>query len=236
MLSEDGDPLAPWLVDGLTARRLRPIHHLTTTELIETTTWVHTVGDDGARFRAQTGNGVDLPSDSIAGVINRIGFIAPTHAAGFVDADREYALAELNAFFMSWLSALDAPVLNPPSARGLAGAWRPASEWAHLAQRAGLTPRLVTSADPESIPFADTPHRTAFVVGGEIVDDGLDETTRQACLRLSDLSATPLLGVEFEMDDQSGLVLTGASPQPPIQLAGEAMLDALAHVLDRQAA
>ena len=236
VLTEDGDPLGPWIADGLTARGLELVHHLTTTDLISATTWAHTVTDHGAGFTARTRNGIELRSEKIAGVVNRIGFIAPSHTAELVEDDREYALHELNAFFMSWLHALEAPVLNPPSARGLAGAWRPASEWVCLAQQAGLAHRVVTSAEPEAAPFTQTPDRTAFVVGGEIVDDGVEEETRQACLRLSELSETPLLGIEFRMDDGSRPVFTGASPQPPIQIAGDAMLEALAYVLEREAA
>lgn len=235
VLGEDDDPVGPWLVEGLSGRRISPVIHLTTRRLIESTTWVHTVGDGGGRFTARLPDGTELDSGSVAGVINRIGFISPTFTEELVETDREYALHELNAFFMSWLSAVDAPVLNPPSSRGLAGVWRPASEWACLAARAGLPHRPLTSTDPDPYPFWSNgpfrPAHTAITVGGEIVDDGLGEGARQACLRLAALAETPLLGIEFAVDEDGELIFAGASPQPPLLVAGDAILDALAYVL-----
>lgn len=235
VLGDDGDPVGPWVADGLTRRGLGPVLSLTTGDLISAV-WAHTVGDDGADFTARLADGTALEGDRIAGVVNRIGFIPPACTWELVEADRDYALHELNAFFMSWLASIRAPVLNPPSARGLAGAWRPATEWALLAARAGLPHRPLTSTEPEPIPFAVPPAHTAITVDGEIVDDGLDEETRRACLRLADLAATPLLGVEFAVDQGDALVFTGASPQPPLPVAGEAVLDALAYVLEGRSA
>jgi hypothetical protein len=218
---------------------MAPVLHLTIGDLLGSTTWVHTVGNDGAGFTARLADGTELESRNVAGVVNRLGFIPPTYTAPMVEADREYVLHELNAFFLSWLHSVDCPILNPPSSRGLAGAWRPASEWASLAAKAGLGHMPLTSTGPEpNPPWSDgsLPHRTAITVDGEIVDDGLDEETRQACLRLADLASTPLLGIEFIVGDGGDLVFAGASPQPRLPVAGEAIIDALAYVMDRSAA
>lgn len=239
VLSDDGDPVGPWLAEGLTSRGMAPVLHLTTGDLLGPTTWVHTVGNDGAAFTARLSDGTELKSQNVAGVVNQIGFIPPSYTASMVEADREYASHEVNAFFLSWLNSVDAPILNPPSSRGLAGAWRPASEWASLAAKAGLGHTPLTSTGPEpTSPWSEgsPPHRTAITVDGEIVDDGLDEETRQACLRLADLASTPLLGIEFIIGDGGDLVFAGASPQPPLPVAGEAIIDALAYVMERSAA
>lgn len=239
VLSDDGDPVGPWLVEGLTHRGLGPVLHLTTGDLLGSATWSHTVGNDGAGFTALLADGTELDSRNVSGVVNRIGFIPPTYTAPMVEADREYVLHELNAFFLSWLNSIDSPILNPPSSRGLAGAWRPASEWASLAARAGLGHMPLTSTDTDpNLYWSDgsLSHRTAITVDGEIVDDGLDEETRQACLRLADLAKTPLLGIEFIVGDGGDLMFASANPQPRLPVAGEAIIDAIVYVMNRSAA
>ena len=118
VLTEPTDPDGAWLAHGLQARGLDPVLHLTTDDLVEGATWAHTVGEHGAGFRVRLADGTTLRSEQIAGVVNRIGYITPAHVIDVVEADREYVLHELNAFFMSWLASVQAPVLNPPTARG----------------------------------------------------------------------------------------------------------------------
>jgi hypothetical protein len=62
----------------------------------------------------------------------------------FVEADavdREYAVMEMHAFLLSWLSSLKCVVINRPNPRSLGGAIRGPAEWLLLAGRAGLTAR-----------------------------------------------------------------------------------------------
>ena len=239
VLSERTDPDGAWLTHGLQTRGLDPILHLTTDDLVEGATWAHTVGEDGAGFTVRLADGTTIRSEQIAGVVNRIGYITPAHVIDVVDADREYVLHELNAFFMSWLASVQAPVLNPPSARGLAGAWRPRSEWAYLAAEVGLDHLPVKSSDPGLEPLRiGTQHEgpTAITVAGGIVDNGLGEDMRRASLRLAELAETPLLGMEFATDDQGDLVLAGVTPQPSLQAVGDAVIDAIGYALGAGAA
>ena len=239
VLTERTDPDGAWLTHGLQAKGLDPLLHLTTDDLVEGATWAHTVGEDGAAFTVRLADGTTIRSEQIAGVVNRIGYITPAHVIDVVDADREYVLQELNAFFMSWLASVQAPVLNPPTARGLAGAWRPRSEWAHLASQAGLDHVPVTSSDSGLDPVRlGTEHEglTAITVAGGIVDNGLAEDMRQASLRLAELAETPLLGIEFAMNGEGDLVLAGVTPQPSLQAVGDAVIDAIGYALGAGAA
>ncbi len=234
VLTEPTDPDGAWLTRGLQAKGLEPVLHLTTDDLVQGATWVHTVGEEGAGFMVQLADGTTIRSEQIAGVVNRIGYITPAHAIDVVDTDREYVLHELNAFFMSWLASVQALVLNPPTARGLAGAWRPRSEWAHLASQAGLDHMPVTSSDSGLEPARlGTAHDglTAITVAGGIVDNGLSDGLRQSSLRLAELAATPLLGMEFVVDGEGGLALAAVTPQPSLQAVGDAVIDAIGHAL-----
>ncbi|MGH8914593.1 MAG: hypothetical protein ACRDZM_08785 [Acidimicrobiia bacterium] len=234
VLTEATDPDGAWLTHGLQARGLDPILHLTTDDLVEGATWAHTIGEDGAGFTVRLADGTTIRSEQVAGVVNRIGYITQAHAIDIVDSDRESVLHELNAFFMSWLTSVRAPILNPPSARGLAGAWRPRSEWAYLAAQVGLHHMPVPSSDSGLEPLrlgAEREGLTAITVAGGIVDNGLGEEMRQAALGLADLAETPLLGIEFVMDGEGDLVLAGVTPQPSLQAVGEAVIDAIGYAL-----
>ena len=55
-----------------------------------------------------------------------------------VTSDREYALSEMQAFYLSWLSAIPGQVVNRPTPQGLSGHWHHISEWALSAARLAL--------------------------------------------------------------------------------------------------
>jgi hypothetical protein len=81
-------------------------------------------------------------------VLNRLQGMVAHH---FLDSspDHAYAIAELQAFVLSWLARLPCPVVNAAGPRGLAGPQLGLSEWLLLAGRAGLptvATRLTTNA------------------------------------------------------------------------------------------
>jgi hypothetical protein len=51
------------------------------------------------------------------------------------------------------------------------------------------------------------------------------------CARLAQLSATDLLGIDFNLTWTGDWVFRNATPQPDLRLGGEALLDALAIAL-----
>lgn len=232
VLTRPDDPVGPWLVEGLRDRGHETALHLSTDDLLDAM-WSHTLGEDGVGFEARFPDGLVLTDRTISGVINRVGYIGIDRLGSMAEPDREYVMHEANAFFLSWLASIQAPVFNPPSPRGVAGAWRTPSEWAHLAARAGLAHRPVSSTDPEPPPtWSSGP--TAITVGAEIVDDGLDEPTREAAIALAALAETPMLGMEFS-PSSGGFVLTSVTPYPKLEVAGDAMLDAFAYAFGRAA-
>src|SRR4051794_6707245 len=71
-------------------------------------------------------------------VLCRATTVSAPWAARASPADREYAAAEAHAVLLAWLTALDCPVLNRPSGRGLVGPVLSDAEWLAAAARAGL--------------------------------------------------------------------------------------------------
>jgi hypothetical protein len=239
VLTDPGDHTGAWLGEGLRKRGLEPLEVLAVDELLTDTKWVHTIGETGARFTAELPGGRLITSDDVRGVVNRISYVSPSAAAVMDPTDREYVNLEQHAFLLSWLHAIQAPVLNPPSPRGLGGAWRHASEWFWLATQAGLAcePFRSSSADPAALWASLEPWSglTAITVGTQIVDNGLPEDLKQGCVNLAHLSATPLLSVHFRSDN-GRVLFAGANPRPQIEHAGDAALDALAYVFGKRVA
>lgn len=224
VLCTSDDRPALWAVHRLRARGLDPLVVLTPDLLQYSSAWEHRISFDGRtsiEFTLADGRRID--GGSIRGVLNRIAFLPAHLASHLTPDDRLYALQEWTALHISWLSSLDAPVLNLPVMQGLCGAWRHRSEWIWLASRAGLeTPSYPQEAQPASV-------RTVFVVDGEVVNDDLPREVAAACARLGILARTRLLGIDLEAE--TGRFLD-ASPRPDLRLGGEPLADVLALSLD----
>jgi hypothetical protein len=174
----------------------------------------------------------------VRGVLNRIVLAPPETIRAASRTDHEYALSELTAFYMSWLRAFPGPVLGRPTPQGLCGRWRPASEWAVLAARAGLpTPRLVQGTShgewgEQGPPLVDPRARvaTVVVVGGRASARRALAPLAGACATLARLAGADVLGVELAWL-RSGLAFAGATPLPDLRSGGPGVLDAIASSL-----
>src|SRR5262249_19150402 len=142
-----------------------------------------------------------LKNSAVRGVLNRLTHIPLDHLAG--NADFDYATQEYAAFFMSWLASFQTPALNPPCAQGLPGAWLHISEWVWLAARAGLpTPKYRQTTSDEVDEMVEmrrlfphgTPIFTTIVIKDRVVGQSITPEIEKACLKLAELSQTPLLG------------------------------------------
>ncbi len=235
VLANAYDEPARWAAAGLAQRGPVAVELVTDDVLACSRRWEHRVGAAGADLRITLADGRELARGEISGVLNRLMGVpqGPFRAS----PDLDYALQELNAFYMSWLQALPGAVLNPPSAQGLGGAWRHASEWVALALRAGLpvAPYRQSSRDgdapcyPSLVP-PGTPVSTAIVLDGALSGTPLPEPLAAACVRLAGLAGVPLLGIDFTVSREAGWIFAGASACPDLRLGGEAFLDQLAQV------
>jgi hypothetical protein len=134
ILAEPGDTTAVAVAGVLAARHgFQRVEIRTPLEIVLAPRWTHRLNDNGpCCIEFHDGRFLETP----AAVLNRLQYIpAPP---GFVGADRDYAVTELTALVLSWLTQMDCPVLNRPSPSGIGGALRGQLAWQQLATQAGL--------------------------------------------------------------------------------------------------
>jgi hypothetical protein len=234
VLCEDHDAAALWAHRGLAARGLEATELVTSWSLRNATRWVHRLGPAGCELEVTLADGREIRSGAVHGVLNRLLSAWDPQFDLARDGDREYAIQEIHAFYVSWLHALPGPVLNRPHMQGLSGRWRHTSEWLALGARAGLPTRSCPLDAGQPPPWLASPEadvRTVITVGGQVVGAPAAGLVH-GCRRLAELSGTALLGTHFRLD-ALGWHLVGATPQPDLRLGGEALLDALAAALGR---
>lgn len=233
VLCDAGDVAALWAYGRLVERGLASLELFTAQVLAPALRWEHRVSTNGASIDIETADGRYLRSDDVKGALNRLTWVPDRHLAVGAEADRGYALQELNALFLSWLCAVPGQVLNRPTAGGLSGRWRHPSEWAVLAARAGLRPIPYhqSSEDPPeeaAILRIDDEITQVFVVSDRVVSGRrLPESVIDGCRRLAHLAETTLLGIELVQAGTGRWSFLGASPTPDLRLGGEGLVDAL---------
>ncbi|MBS0276692.1 MAG: hypothetical protein JSR81_03655 [Proteobacteria bacterium] len=240
VLCHSNDHAAIWAWQALGAAGLPRVELVTTEGLASIRGWKHSLGDGGAvdtSFRLPDGR-VATEAD-IEGVLNRLS--APPHeiTAHAAPNDRDYAQQELAAFYLSWLHSLGGRVINPPTAQGLGGRWRHASEWALLAHRAGLRTPVYRQShrDRDDLGYASLAPAGAdvlriLVAGGEAFGPALPLAVRESCVELGALAETPLLGVDVYREP-AGWRFANATPLPDLTIGGSAFARRLALCLRR---
>lgn len=171
-------------------------------------------------------------------VLCRATTVSALWAARASPADREYAAAEAHAILVAWLTALDCPVLNQPSGRGLVGPVLSDAEWLAAAARAGL-PTLalrhtsnvrevgsgwVPVPGPGPRPVGRRPGvlcersrgeiATAVLVGPDVVGP-LPSPDHAAAHRLQAATQCHVLGLELH-GSEGGSRVAAVTPLPPL--------------------
>jgi hypothetical protein len=240
ILSAATDPSALWAYQGLQSRGLEPLEWVTAESLAAGVRWEHRLGAAGVSVDITLADGRRIRDTELRGVLNRLAVVPQETLLLIHPSDRDYVYQEWNAFFLSWLNALPPPVVNRPMPWGLSGRWRHVSEWIYLAAQAGLpVPHYQLSSRDFSDPFgvasrlvpARTPVQLVLVVGQAATGDPAPPAVQAGCLRLAELAQTTLLGVEFVTGPDDTWQFVGATPHPDLRPGGEALLDALAHLL-----
>ena len=243
VLCHSNDVSALWAYQGLKACGLTPLELISAEMLAYSLRWEHWLRTDEVSINFTLANGLTIRSEAVRGVLNRLLSLPSEHLHMVSQADRDYAIQEFTAFFISWLYALPAPVLNQPTSQGLSGQWRHPSEWVWLATKAGLpTPNYRQSsrepiggmgANNRLVPIG-TPVNTVFVVKGHVIGPGAPPDILRGCQQLAALARIGLLGVEFASGSAGPWTFVGATPLPDLHLGGQALLDTLASVMQDQ--
>lgn len=225
---QDASALWAWRVLGARGHRCEVV--LTEALELPDVHWRHRVATGGADVEITLSDGRRLKTGDFDAVLNRVITPPLTLLARMGWEDSAYARSEQIAFSISWLRALAPLVINPPAARGIAGAWRSALEWRVQARTAGfeVEPLRVDSRDPQSLAaFPLTP--PDVLVLGEEAFGAASPSQRAAAVRLARATGTPILGLW--LTDSHAPRLTMATPHPDLTLGGEAGVDALERLL-----
>ncbi|HTS57078.1 MAG TPA: hypothetical protein VMH03_05995 [Terriglobales bacterium] len=173
---------------------------LLTCEDLSAAGWQHRLFDSSAS-KAVVG-GCIVAESQIRGVLVRRPWIFEQELLHIAAPDREYVLAEMNSFLVSWLSHLPCRVLNRPAGTCLCGPnWRP-QQWVQAAAQAGIKVHPMRWR----VPFAKKKTPTAeprpessvevTVVGDQCVGNA-DNSCAASARRLAAIAGTELLQVRF---------------------------------------
>jgi hypothetical protein len=242
VLCSASDASGVWAYEGLRQLGVGPIELVPSEHLAFGSRWEHRLQGSSTQFRVTLPDGRTLCSSRIRGAINRL----LTPAAGMeqqaATSDREYAQAELQAFYLSWLQGLPGVVINRPGSMGLCGPWFHISEWVCRASRAGLTAPLyrqtangTTERGYASLapPGATTTNVIAF--RGEVYGGHVAEPVKRACARLAQEARTDLLGIELFAGENGEWMFASATPCPALSIGGPPLLHSLAQALTQGA-
>jgi hypothetical protein len=237
VLAESSDAAAAWVAAGLQRRGFHPVELVTADQLGSAVRWEHRLGDGPPLVRITLADGRQICSAEVRGTVSRLFQVPPAAVARLEPDDRAYGQGELFALYTSWLHALPGNILGAPEPLGLCGRWRPATEWAALAARAGLTVAPVQIGDaspaPEPGPMPPRPD-TAIVVAGRVVGRPLPDDVRACCSRLAALAGTELLGIALDRGNGTWR-FAGATAWPDLLAGGEPLLDAVADAMRKPA-
>lgn len=232
VLCADGDRSARWAFEGLRKRGIAPLELVTSEELAYGRLWEHRVGKQTPSVKIVLSDGRVVSSDAVSGVLNRL-LSAPKSLVDFgQEGDRDYAYQELTSFYLSWLETLPGEVINRPEPQGFCGRWRHISEWAMLAQQAGLPAppyRQCADDDPaagyRSLAPEGAKTEQVIVLKGKLFGAALKQDMAEACVRFARLAQSDLLGIElFEKQFAS------ATPYPDLTVGGEQMISYLSKI------
>jgi hypothetical protein len=235
VLCASSDPSGLWVYEGLRQMGVAPVELVLAEWLACGSQWEHRLDANGTHLKITLQDGRVLCSSRIRGAINRLMAPFPGIVERAAASDKEYAQAELQAFYLSWLHGLPGIVINRPSAIGLCGSWFHPSEWVIRADRAGLpTPVYRQSGhDSPDKGYRSLPPDGAAILrlitfGGEVFGGQVPETTSRACVRLALEAKTEMLGVELYAARNGEWTFANATPCPDLSAGGKPLLERLA--------
>lgn len=234
ILCEEVDFAAAWAAERLRERGVE-VEFVTGADLAAAGRLEHRVGADGITFELELADGRRLSRARVHGVLNRLSFLPAACVRRIGGPDRDYALQEYYALYLSWLHALAGPKLNAPTPQGLCGNWRHPASWAALAMQADLPAepyRQSSRDDPMAVwqPGAGSAPAAAFVVGERVIAEPPVQEFDGPCRKLAAAAGATLLGIDFAPGADGHWRFIGATVLPDLVRGGPPLADALAQV------
>jgi hypothetical protein len=139
ILAHIDDATALQVYTALKARHgSAPIKLVSSEQLAGAPHWTHRLHNSGVTTELLLSDGTLLASRGVGIVLNRLRYVTMPHFAGASEEDRNYAIMEMQALWLSWLASLPCPVVNQVTSVNAGIRERSHGEWLHLAGRAGL--------------------------------------------------------------------------------------------------
>ncbi|MGC2599717.1 MAG: hypothetical protein WA395_16485 [Nitrososphaeraceae archaeon] len=184
-----------------------------TCEDLSTQGWRHYLGSTSSLATAVIG-GRQVKCDEINGILIRRPCIFEQELLHISALDRPYVAAEMNAFLISWLSSLNCPILNRPTAMSLSGPnWRP-EQWVHEAANLGIPVSpikkcwsLVENKEVNNTICSCEEVKSVTVVGDLYFGD-VEKAVGQQATKLAHVAGTELLEVHFSGSKYGSCFLT----------------------------
>lgn len=144
------DPLAMRVYAALRARHGEgQVKLVSSEELVLAPHWSFQLSSIDTRSRVTLHDGSVLQPEALSAVFNRLRYVDMPHFNRANQDDRDYAVMEMYALLLSWLTSLPCPVINRADPRGLGARQRSRLEWLYLAGKAGLPVEAYAfSSDP----------------------------------------------------------------------------------------
>lgn len=242
VLCSSSDNSGLWVYQGLRQLGVGPMELVLSESLAFGSGWEHRLDGSATQLRVTLPDGRMLCSSRIRGAINRVVAPAPGIDQQAAISDREYAQAELHAFYLSWLHGLPGVVINRPGAVGLCGPWYHISEWVSRASRAGLkvpvyrqSAQYTAARGYASLAPEGTTTVNLIAFRGEVYGGRVAEPVARACARLAQEARTELLGVELYASQNGEWTFASATPYPSLSVGGMPLLRSLAEALTQGA-
>jgi hypothetical protein len=243
VLCSSSDTSGLWVYEGLRRLGVKPIELVLSEQLAFGSRWEHRLDGSATQFKVTLPDGRTLCSSEITAAINRLLTPAPGFDQQAAISDREYARAELQAFYLSWLHALPGVVINRPGTVGLCGPWYHPSEWVCRASRAGLKVPVYRQStyDTAQRGYASLAPKGATTMNviafrGEVYGKHVAEPVARACAKLAEQAKTELLGIELYATQNGEWTFANATPCPDLSIGGMPLLRNLADALTQGAA
>lgn len=184
---------------------------LLTCEDLSAAGWRHRLPRRAAGAAAVVG-GRTVATAEIDAVLTRWPGVFEQELGRIAPEQRPYAASEMTAFLRSWLTQLDCPVVNRPTATTLIGpSWRP-EQWVHAAARLRIPARPVrrrVSLSAPSRPAGAEEARFATVtVVGERSFGATHPLLGEHARRLAAAAGVELLAVHFSGPERDAELLS----------------------------
>jgi hypothetical protein len=154
-------------------------------------------------------NKLRIPAREILGVVTMVPYFLSQEFYHVAQADREYVCAEVNAFFIFFLSRLACKKINPPSRRTLTGLGVHKIEWSETLCKMGvpLWPFGLKNGMAATSETEPAHHINSTMIGDVFLGDDPPEKVATGMRQIAQVFALPYVSCSFFSPDKEDFFL-----------------------------